>query len=85
MDIDHCNTNANTCKRKGKFVPLHFMKAYRESRRIHPRIDPRIDPRIHPRIDPRIDPVAQLIEALRYKLEGRGFDSRWGHWDFLST
>ena len=21
--------------------------------------------------------VAQLIEALRYKLEGRGFDSRW--------
>jgi hypothetical protein len=23
--------------------------------------------------------VAQLVEALRYKLEGRGFDSRWGH------
>ena len=23
--------------------------------------------------------VAQLIEALRYKLEGRGFDSRRGH------
>jgi hypothetical protein len=21
--------------------------------------------------------VAQLVEALRYKLEGRGFDSRW--------
>jgi len=26
--------------------------------------------------------VAQLVEALRYKLEGRGFDSRWSHWNF---
>jgi hypothetical protein len=24
--------------------------------------------------------VAQLVEALRYKPEGRGFDSRWFHW-----
>ena len=24
--------------------------------------------------------VAQLVEALRYKKEGRGFDSRLGHW-----
>ena len=23
--------------------------------------------------------VTQLVEALRYKPEGRGFDSRWGH------
>jgi len=23
--------------------------------------------------------VAQLVEALRYKPEGRGFDSRWCH------
>jgi hypothetical protein len=23
--------------------------------------------------------VAQLVEALRYKLEGRGFDSPWCH------
>ena len=23
--------------------------------------------------------AAQLVEALRYKLEGRGFDSRWCH------
>ena len=27
--------------------------------------------------------VAQLIEALRYKSEGRGFDSRWYHWNFF--
>jgi hypothetical protein len=27
--------------------------------------------------------VAQLDEALHYKPEGRGFDSRWGNWDFL--
>jgi len=27
-------------------------------------------------------PVALLVEALRYKLEGRGFDSRWCHWNF---
>ena len=24
--------------------------------------------------------VAQLVEALHYKPEGRGFDFRWGHW-----
>ena len=26
--------------------------------------------------------VAQLVEALSYKSEGRGFDSRWCHWIF---
>ena len=26
--------------------------------------------------------VAQFIEALRYKSEGRGFDSRWDLWIF---
>ena len=26
--------------------------------------------------------VVQLVEALRYKPEGRGFDSRWCHWNF---
>ena len=25
--------------------------------------------------------MAQLVEALRYKAEGRGFDSRWCHWN----
>ena len=29
--------------------------------------------------------VAQLVEALRYKSEGRGFDSRWRHWNFSLT
>ena len=29
--------------------------------------------------------VAQLFEALCYKLEGRGFDSRWCHWNFSLT
>jgi hypothetical protein len=29
--------------------------------------------------------VAQLVEALHYKPEGRGFDSRWFHWDFSLT
>jgi hypothetical protein len=24
----------------------------------------------------------QLVEGLRYKLEGEGFDSRWCHWNF---
>ena len=27
--------------------------------------------------------VAQLVEALHYKPEGRGFDSRWCHWIFF--
>jgi len=26
--------------------------------------------------------VAQFVEALRYKLEGRGLLSRWCHWNF---
>jgi hypothetical protein len=29
--------------------------------------------------------VAQLVQALRYKSEGRGFDSRWCHWNFSLT
>jgi hypothetical protein len=29
--------------------------------------------------------VAHLVEALRYKPEGRGFDSRWCNWIFLLT
>jgi hypothetical protein len=29
--------------------------------------------------------VAQLVEALRYKPEGRGFDSWWCHWNILLT
>jgi hypothetical protein len=26
--------------------------------------------------------VAHLVEALSYKQEGRGIDSRWCHWNF---
>jgi len=29
--------------------------------------------------------VARLVETLRYKLEGSGFDSRWCHWNFSLT
>ena len=29
--------------------------------------------------------VAQLVEVLRYKPEGRGFDSRCCHWNFSLT
>jgi hypothetical protein len=29
--------------------------------------------------------VAQLVEALCYKPEGRGFDSGWCHWKFSLT
>jgi len=29
--------------------------------------------------------VAQLVEALHYKPEGRGFDSQWSHWNFSLT
>ena len=29
--------------------------------------------------------VAQLIEALRYKPEDRGFETRWCHWNFSLT
>jgi hypothetical protein len=30
-------------------------------------------------------PVAQLVDALRYKPEGHGFDSQWCHWNFSLT
>jgi hypothetical protein len=29
--------------------------------------------------------LAQLVEALCHKPEGRGFDSRWCHWNFSLT
>ena len=29
--------------------------------------------------------MAHLVETLRYKPEGRGFDSRWCHWNFSLT
>jgi hypothetical protein len=29
--------------------------------------------------------VAQLVEVLRYKPEGQGFDYRWCHWHFSLT
>ena len=29
--------------------------------------------------------MAQLVEAIRHKSEGRGFDSRGCHWDFSVT
>jgi hypothetical protein len=29
--------------------------------------------------------LAQLVEALRYNPEVRGFDSRWCHWNFSLT
>jgi len=29
--------------------------------------------------------LVQLVEALRYKLEGNGFDSRCYHWNFSFT
>jgi hypothetical protein len=27
--------------------------------------------------------VTQFVEALLYKPEGRGFDSRWSYWNFF--
>jgi hypothetical protein len=29
--------------------------------------------------------VAQLVEALRYKPEGHGFDPQWFQWNFSLT
>jgi len=26
--------------------------------------------------------VTRLVEALCYKVQGNGFNSQWGHWDF---
>jgi hypothetical protein len=29
--------------------------------------------------------AVQLVKALHYKLEGKGFDSKWGQWDCSLT
>ena len=29
--------------------------------------------------------MAQLVETLRYKSEGRGFNSQWCHWNYSLT
>ena len=34
---------------------------------------------------PRGHSVLQFVEALRYKPDGHGFDSRWCHWNFSLT
>jgi hypothetical protein len=39
----------------------------------------------HHNILRRENAVVQLVEALRCKPEGRGFDSRWCHWNFSLT
>ena len=31
------------------------------------------------------DRGSTVVKVLCYKLEGRWFDSRWGHWNFLLT
>ena len=36
-----------------------------------------------PIFEVRWQAVAQLVEVLRYKSEGSGFDSRWCHWNFF--
>ena len=33
-------------------------------------------------MDSKRNTKRQLVEALRYKPEGHGFDSRWCHWNF---
>jgi hypothetical protein len=50
------------------------MKAYRE-----------MELWLHSCLSSALDGVAQLVEALRYKPERRGFDSRWCHWNFSLT
>ena len=51
-------------------------------------VNPTHRPPLHPRRYPWYcfllgHAVAQLVEALRYKPEGRGFDSRWCLWNFI--
>jgi len=41
--------------------------------------------RVHRRNKAASYAVARLLEALRYKSKGHGFDFRWDHWGFLIT
>jgi len=45
----------------------------------------RTEGRAHRRNKAASYPVAQLVEALRNKPEGRGFDNRWDHQGFSLT
>ena len=48
-------------------------------------ITPRILPQIFLFFGGGAYAVAHMVEALRNKPEGRGFDSRWCHWNFSLT
>jgi hypothetical protein len=48
-------------------------------------IPPTFRIRIHLSITVHSICTVQLVETLRYKPEGRGFDSQWRHWNFSLT
>jgi hypothetical protein len=50
--------------------------------RIHART---CDNKLCPFLMQQGSPSGAVVEALRYKPEGRGIDSRWCHWNFSLT
>jgi hypothetical protein len=75
---------------RGKAIPLQAWTGPEDSRRLR-LPDFKTIGRLYPQeiflvlISLGGHAVAQLVEALRYKPEGRGFDSRWCHWKFSLT
>jgi len=65
-----------TATRKKKYFPVNFQGASYHSDIGESEYDSQIS---------LGHAVAQLVEALRYKPEGCGFDSRWCHWNFSLT
>ena len=73
----------------GATPPFRHMPSWRAERQVdfvtHTHTHTHIYIYIYIYIGRRGHAVAQLVEALRYKPEGRGFDSRWCHWIFSLT
>ena len=64
---------------------LNILKYLRDfSRKLYTSYDLRSYPKlIHASLFPSGHAVAQLVEAMRYKPQDRGFDSRCCHWKFF--
>jgi len=41
--------------------------------------------RVAPGEENSFNNLIMCVEVLRYKPEGQGFESQWGHWDFSFT
>jgi hypothetical protein len=73
------SSTAPSCNPRSRSVRLHFsLWKYTSGKREKYRLKTRSTLQVNIKCVLKL-----LVEALRYKLEVRGFDLQWGHWDVL--